>query len=70
MGILAFTGKPLLKPPFYNIRDHYQSSIHPISPDDLFFLSNCSSSFELLLRESLLTSKPKPSFNANLISVL
>ena len=69
MGILGTTGKPLSKPPFSNIRDHHQSSGHPISPDDFSILSFCSSSFELLLRESLLISKLKPSFNANLSSV-
>ena len=42
---------------------------HPISPDDLSILSSCSSSFELLLKESLLISKLKPSLNANLSSV-
>ena len=41
----------------------------PISLDDFFVLSTCSSSFELLLRESLLISKLKPSLNANLTSV-
>ena len=66
MGILGSTGKPLSKPPFSNIRDHHQSSGHPISPDDFSILSSCFSSFELLLRESLLTSN---SLNANLSSV-
>ena len=69
MGISGSTGKPLSKPPFSNIRDHHQSSGHPISPDDFSILSSCSSSFELLLRESLLISKLKPSLNANLSSV-
>ena len=54
MGISAFTGKPLSKPPFSDIRDH------PISPYDFYILSTCSSSFELLLRESLLISNLKP----------
>ena len=66
MGISGSTGKPLSKPPFSNIRDHHQSSGHPISPDDFSILSSCFSSFELLLRESLLTSN---SLNANLSSV-
>ena len=65
----TYTGKPLSKPPFFNIRDHHQPSGHPISPDDLSILSFCSSSFELLLRETLLISKLKPSLNANLSSV-
>ena len=55
MGISDSTGKPLSKPPFSNIRDYHQSSGHPISPDDFSILSSCSSSFELLLKESLLT---------------
>ena len=59
----------LVLPPFSNIRDHHLSSGHPISPDDFSILSSCSSSFELLLRESLLISKLKPSLNANLSSV-
>ena len=66
MGISAFTGKLLLKPPFSNIRDHHQASGHPISPDDF---SACFSCFEPLLRESLLTSKLKLSLNANLTSM-
>ena len=57
MGISAFTGKPLSKPPFSNIRDHHQASGHPISSDDFSVLSTCSLFFELLLRESLLVSK-------------
>ena len=54
---------------FSNIRDHHQSSGHPIFPDDFSILSSGSSSFEFLLRESLLISKLKPSLNANLGSV-
>ena len=69
MGISAFTGKSLSKPPFSNIRDPHQTSGHPISPDDFSVLSTCSSPFELLLRESLLISKLKPSLNANLTSM-
>ena len=69
MGISAFTGKPLSKPPVSNIRNHHQASGDPISPDDFSVLSTCSSSFELLLRESLLISKLKPSLNANLASM-
>ena len=69
MGISASTGKPLSKPPLSNIRDHHQSSGDPISPDHFSILSSCSSSFELLLRDSLLISKLKPSLNANLSSV-
>ena len=67
--ISAFAGKPLSIPPFSDICDHYQASSHPISPDDFFVLSTCSSSFEPLLRESLLISKLKPSLNANLTSM-
>ena len=40
--------------------DHHQATGHPVSPDDFSILSTCSSSFELLLRESLLISKLKP----------
>ena len=69
MGISGYTGKPLSKPPFSSIREHHQSSGHPISPDDFSILSSCSSSFELLSRESLLISKLKPSLIASLSSV-
>ena len=69
MGISAFTGKRLSKPPFSNILDHHQASGHPISPDDFFVLSTCSSSFKFLSRESLLIFQRKPSLNANLTSV-
>ena len=53
----TWTSEPLSKPLFSNIRDHHQSSGHPISPDDFSILSSCSSSFELLSTESLLISK-------------
>ena len=43
--------------------------IYPIDPDDFSILTSCSSTFELLLRESLLISKFQPSLNANLRSV-
>ena len=70
MGMSTFTVKPLLKPPFSNIRDQHQASGHPISSRDLSILSTCSSSLELLLRDrSLLISKLIPSLNANLTSV-
>ena len=69
MGISACTGKPLSKPFFSNILYHHQSSGHPIDPDDFSILTSCSSTFELLLRESLLVSKFQPSLNANLRSV-
>ena len=65
--------RPLLvnlsKPPFSNIHDHHQASGHPISPGDFSIVSTCSSSSELLLRESLLTSELKPALYANLTSV-
>ena len=69
MGISACTGKPLSKPSFSNILSYHQSSGHPIDPDDFSILTSCSSTFELLLRESLLISKFQPSLNANLRSV-
>ena len=69
MGISACTGKPLSKPSFSNILSHHQSSGHPIDPDDFSVLTSCSSTFELLLRESLLISKFQPALNANLRSV-
>ena len=69
MGISACTGKPLSKPSFSNILSHHQSSGHPIDPDDFSILTSCSSTFELLLRKSLLISKFQPSLNANLRSV-
>ena len=55
MGISACTGKPLSKPSFSNILSHHQSSGHPIDPDDFSILTSCSSTFELLLRESHLS---------------
>ena len=67
MEISGSTGKPLSKPPFSNIRDHHQS--YPISPNDFSIQPSCSSSFELLLRESLLISELRPSLNATRSSV-
>ena len=69
MGISACTDKPLSKPSFSNILSHHQSSGHPIDPDDFSILTSCSSTFELLLKESLLISKFQPSLNANPRSV-
>ena len=48
MGISVFTGKPLSKPPYSNIRDHHQASGHPISPDDFSVLSTSSSFFAII----------------------
>ena len=58
MGISACTGKRLSKPSFSNILSHHQSYGHPIDPDDFSILTSCSSTFELLLRESLLITPP------------
>ena len=66
MGILACTGKLLSKPPFSNILPNHQSSGHPIDPDDFSILTSYSSTFEFLLRKSLLISKFQSPLNANL----
>ena len=65
MGISARTGKPLSKPSFSNILSHHQSSGHPIHPDNFSILTSCSSTVELLLRESLLSLN----FNHRLMSI-
>ena len=66
LGISALTGKKrkCLSPTA--ILSHHDDTGHPFSFDDFKIISSCYSESELLLRESLLTSKLKPSLNANM----
>ena len=52
-----------------SVLDHSTETCHPISLNDFSVLSSSSSTLELLIRESLLISKFKPSLNENICSV-
>ena len=57
------TGKPSSSPVMSNIFSHLNSTGHSANFDDFEILSSCSDTCELLILESLLISKPKPSLN-------
>ena len=71
MGFSPLTGKKLSYTSPSAIQAHSANSCHPISPTDFSIISSprSSSDFELLVRESLLISKIKPSLNENISSV-
>ena len=57
--------------PTSSIQAHTCQTNYTISPNDFSIISSCrsSSNFELLIRESLLISKYKPSLNENISSI-
>ena len=63
LGFSALTGCKSCSPVMSSIFSHLNSTGHTASLDDFQILSSCSSPDELLLRESLLISKYKPSLN-------
>jgi uncharacterized protein YcfL len=63
VGISALTGKTSSSPQLTSIFSHLSHSGHTASLDDFKILSSCSSPDELLVRESLLISKLKPTLN-------
>ena len=68
LGILALTGKKWKCPSPMAILSHHADTGHPISFGDFKIISSCYSESELLLWESLLISKLKPSLNADMDS--
>ena len=58
-GISPSTGRKLSRPSA--ILNHSAETSHPISDNDFSVISSSNSSYELLVRESLLISKRKPS---------
>ena len=73
MGVSPLTGKKRATTlfPTSSIQAHTRQTNHAISPNDFSIISSCrsSSNFELLIRESLLISKYKPSLNENISSI-
>ena len=63
LGFSALTGRKSCSPVMSSILLHLNSTGHTASLDDFQILSSCSSPDELLVRESLLISKYKPSLN-------
>ena len=69
MGVSSLTGKKVSHSSRSSILTHSTQTNHSISFHDLSILSSCNSPFELLIRESLLINKNKPSLNENITSV-
>ena len=72
-GVSPLTGKKLATcmTSLSSIRAHIHHTLHhTISPNDFSIILSChsSSNFQLLIRESSLISKFKPSLNANISS--
>ena len=69
LGVSALTGKKLLYPSPSSILTHLTETGHTASLNDFKIRFSCSSASELLVRESLIISKLKPSLNTNPSSV-
>ena len=67
MGVSPLTGKRLATTSLSSIQAHIRNTNRTILPNDFLIISSCqsSSNFELLIRESLFTSKFRPSLNEN-----
>ena len=63
LGISPITGKPSSSPVMSSIFSHLNSAGHSANFDDFEILSSCSDTCELMIHESLLISKLKPSLN-------
>ena len=63
LGISRITGKPSSNPVMSSIFPHLNSTGHSANFDDFEILSSYSDTCELLIHESLLISKLKPSLN-------
>ena len=63
LGISPITGKPSSSPPMSSIFSHHKTTGHTAKFDDFEILSSCSDDCELMIHESLLISKLKPTLN-------
>ena len=61
LGISPITGKPSTSPPMSTIFSHLK--FHTANFDDFEILSSCSGDCELMIHESLLISKLKPTLS-------
>jgi hypothetical protein len=69
LGISALTGNKSSNPKLTSILQHLNNTGHTASHDDFKILSSCPSSDELMIHESLLISKFKPTLNVQSSSV-
>ena len=63
LGISPITGTPSSSPPMSSIFSHLKTTGHPASFVDFEILSSCSDDCELMIHESVLISKLKPTLN-------
>ena len=63
LGISALTGNKSSNPKLTSILQHLDATGHTASLHDFKIISSCSSSDELMIHESLLISKLKPTLN-------
>ena len=63
LGISPITGKPSSSPVMSGISSHLNSTGHSANFDDFEIHSSCSDTGEVMIHESLLISKLKPSLN-------
>ena len=68
VGISAYTGNKISQTSLSSVLMHSKHTGHPISYDDFSVLASGTSQFDVLIHESLLTSKLKPSLNKNIRS--
>ena len=69
LGICPLTGMKRTSPSPSSILSHLSETGHSASLNDFRILSSCSSSSELLAKESLPIRKLNPSLNTNLCSI-
>ncbi len=62
-GLTPITGQPSSSPVMSSIFSHLNTTGHSANFDDFKILSSCSGNCELIIHESLLISKLKPSLN-------
>ena len=63
LGISPITGKHTSNPTESSVLSHSCASGHKVDFDDFKILSSCSDSYELMIHESLLINKYKPTLN-------
>ena len=63
LGISPITGKHTSNPTKSSVLSHSRASGHKVDFDDFKILSCCSDSYELMIHESLLINKYKPTLN-------
>ena len=63
LGISPVTGGPPFTPVMSSILSHLNCTGHSANFDDVQILSTCSETYELMIHESLLISRLKPSLN-------